>query len=154
MGLNFNCFLDILRIKYTDKNKLAFDVNKGIKMSPRVQLKWNVDAEFMAKKEMKKIFYSRTFDHCYCLYWIQNIDKYLKVYDEMHLQLLKLPVGVRAIEINYKCVGGEYVYGARMSYYSKDKKVCVFDASDKYPVESIDMKMEIVKIFDMNDREI
>eukprot|EP01084_Bolivina_argentea_P109364 195486_1 len=149
-SINLNCFVDILRIKYNNKNTQPFDSKKGMKMSRTVKYKWLVDDKFKSKMKLKKIFYSNTFDHCWCLYTCNILNK------NVYLQLLKLPYGVRRVKINCECTTGmtkKAQFGIIMSYYSGEKFV-ISMKDELQSGDAINIVVEIIKIFDMNDKEI
>ena len=154
-SMRLNCFMDILRIKYHNKDNEAFDSKKGMKMCKEIEYKWKIDNDFKSKRKLGKIFYSKTIDHCWCLYWKETntISRKYKM-DSIYLQLLKLPFGIRSVTINYECTGREKKYNGEFSYYTKDKVIYEKEQEVTERMKELTLNIKIVKLFDMDEKEI
>ena len=150
-SIKLNCFMDILRIKYKNKDNPSFDSQKGMKMSKQSQYKWKIDDNFRAKRKYKKIFYSKTIDHCWCLYW--KLGSSLNT-DSFYLQLLKLPNGISSVIVNFECTGREKKYNQEFSYYTKDKQIYEKHETITMKMDQLSVDIKIVRLYDMNDQLI
>eukprot|EP01083_Nonionella_stella_P010809 30728_1 len=162
-SLNLNCFVDILRIKYKNKNHPPFDCQKGMKMSRITHYKWKLDEQTKNKMKSTSILYSYTFDHCWCLY-CESFNQS----GRFNLQLLKLPFGVSDIQIKCQYHHAKYdqeekqkkeFHGIqllkKMSYYSTVARLCgdkntqILEAWAEFGIN-----IEIVQLWDMHNQKI
>lgn len=186
--IDFNCYIDVLRIVYDDGHKTAIDAEVEC-MNAMLQMtkyQWTIDAKQMdsfANCQLGKTFYSENFGQSgggqYTLFAApkgfksQNLEQngteglnHLMLY----LRVLRLPINIKKMSIRYSIKatfttkGGHHVHkvkecrsvkaGYALNQSTKQTLVNRIPNVTLLSSLSIDIKIEIEEMIDMNDKVI